>query len=206
MREEYAFTTTHHLPFANPSPNAHPNHERMDLLIVHLSGPMSTPTWAGKTRVLVAVEMGSQLSVGGLLETENDAAGALKTIVMRLEKESGRTLKKIYTDTGNVYLHAVVDAFCKRNQILHGLPPENEQNGVAAPATATYPQKVKKYASTSTDGRTLLGRGVPIRHPYPKPPTNHCQHGQSPRARLDRPSTRYHSSPPIRIHCLRGCD
>ena len=107
MRDEYVFTTTHHLPFVNPSLNAHQNHERMDLLIVHLSGPMSTPTWAGKTRVLVAVEMGSQLSVGGLLETENDAAGALKTIVMRLEKESGRTSNKIHTDTGNANLHAV---------------------------------------------------------------------------------------------------
>jgi hypothetical protein len=53
----------------------------MDLLIVHLSGPMSTPTWTGKTCVLIAVKMNSSLSIGELLATENNAAEALKTII-----------------------------------------------------------------------------------------------------------------------------
>ena len=39
--------------------------------------------------MLVAVEMGGQLCVGELLGTENEATDALKTIVGRLEQESG---------------------------------------------------------------------------------------------------------------------
>jgi hypothetical protein len=42
---------------------------------------MSTPTWTGKMHMLIAIEMGSGLSVGELLATENDAAEALKTII-----------------------------------------------------------------------------------------------------------------------------
>jgi hypothetical protein len=53
----------------------------MDLLVVHLSGPMSTPTWTGKTRALIVVEINSGLSIGELLATENDTAEALKTII-----------------------------------------------------------------------------------------------------------------------------
>jgi hypothetical protein len=73
-----ALTVLHNPPFTD---TAQRHYERMDLLVVHLSGPMSTPTWTSKTRVLIAVEMNSGLSIGELLATENDAAEALKTII-----------------------------------------------------------------------------------------------------------------------------
>jgi hypothetical protein len=53
----------------------------MDLLIVHLSGPMSTSMWTSKTHVLIAVKMNSGLSIGELLATKSNAAEALKTII-----------------------------------------------------------------------------------------------------------------------------
>jgi hypothetical protein len=98
----------------------------MDLLVVHLSGPMSTPTWTGKTRVLIAVEMNSSLSIGELLATENDTAKALKTIIRRLEHESGQKSKGIHTDSNNVRLHEVVEDICKRNGIRYDLHPDSE--------------------------------------------------------------------------------
>jgi hypothetical protein len=68
----------HHFPFTE----THQRHyERMDLLVVHLSGPMSIPMWTSKICMLIAIEMGSGLSIGELLATENDAAEALKTII-----------------------------------------------------------------------------------------------------------------------------
>jgi hypothetical protein len=56
-------------------------YERMDLLVVHLSGPMATPTWTGKAHMLIMVKMNSGLSIGELLATENNAAKALKAII-----------------------------------------------------------------------------------------------------------------------------
>jgi hypothetical protein len=73
--------TVLHNPLSADTAQRH--YERMDLLIVHLSGPMSTPTWTSKTRVLI-VE---------LLATKNDATEALKTIIRQLECESGQNEK-----------------------------------------------------------------------------------------------------------------
>jgi hypothetical protein len=64
-------------------------------------------------------------STGELLNTENDVAEILKMIILRfkLARESGKKLKKIFTDTENTYLRKVVDAFCTRNHILHDTQP-----------------------------------------------------------------------------------
>jgi hypothetical protein len=70
MPHHFSFTETHQR-----------HYKRMDLLVVHLSGPMSTPMWTGKTSMLITIEMGSGLSVGELLATENDVAEVLKTII-----------------------------------------------------------------------------------------------------------------------------
>jgi hypothetical protein len=113
----------------------------MDLLVVHLSGPMATPTLTGKTHVLIAVEINSGLSIGELLATENDTARALKTIIRRLEHESGKKLKRICTDSSDMRLHEVVEDTCKRNGIQYDLHPESERNGATTHATAAYMQK-----------------------------------------------------------------
>ena len=58
---------------------------------IHLSGgesgPVPVPTWTGKAYAFVAVQMGSRMGVGELLETENDADESLKAIVSRLERQ-----------------------------------------------------------------------------------------------------------------------
>jgi hypothetical protein len=63
---------------------------------------MSTPTWSGKTYVLIVVEMNSSLSIGELLATKSDAAEALKTIIRQLECESGQKLKEVRTNSNDV--------------------------------------------------------------------------------------------------------
>jgi hypothetical protein len=87
---------------------------------------MSTPTWTSKTCVLIAVEMNSGLSIGELLATKNNAAKALKTIIRRLERESGQKLERIRTNLSNMQLHEVVKDTCKRNGIRYDLHPEPE--------------------------------------------------------------------------------
>jgi hypothetical protein len=99
IHEVRTLTVPHNPPFTDTTQR---HYKRMDLLVVHLSGPMATPTWTGKTRVLIAVEMNSGLSIGELLATENNAAEALKAIIRRLEHESGQKLKRIHTDSSDM--------------------------------------------------------------------------------------------------------
>jgi hypothetical protein len=73
---------SHCLPFPNAS---HTHYEKMELIIVDLSGSMSVATWTGKAYIFVVVEMNSQLGIGELLESKTEAAETLKTVVMRLE-------------------------------------------------------------------------------------------------------------------------
>jgi hypothetical protein len=99
--------------------------------------------------VLIAVEMNSSLSIGELLATENDATEALKTIIRRLECESGQKLTRIRTDSSDMQLHEVVKDTCKINSIQYDLCPEPEQNSAAAHATAAYMHKVRYMLHTA---------------------------------------------------------
>jgi histone deacetylase 1/2 len=81
---------SHRLPFSNAS---HTHYEKMKLVIVDLSGPMSVTTWTGKAYTFVTIEMNSQLGIGELLKSKTEAAETLKTVVMRLEQQSGNKLK-----------------------------------------------------------------------------------------------------------------
>jgi hypothetical protein len=73
---------SHHLLFPNAS---HTHYEKMELVVVDLSGPMLVTTWTGKAYVFVVVEMNSRLGIGELLESKTEAAKILKTVVVRLE-------------------------------------------------------------------------------------------------------------------------
>jgi hypothetical protein len=117
----------------------------MELLVVDLSGPMSVTTWTGKAYTFVAVEMNSRMGIGELLERKTEAAETLKTVVMRLERQSGKKLKHLRTDVGNEWLNKTVGDFCRRNGILHEttIPYMPEQNGAVERAIATYFEMVR---------------------------------------------------------------
>jgi hypothetical protein len=106
---------------------------------------MSVATWTGKAYVFVAVEMNSRLGIGELLESKAEAAKTLKTVVMRLEQQSGKKLKWLRTNVGNEWLHKVVGDFCRQNSILHEttVPYTPEQNGIVEWAIATYFKMVR---------------------------------------------------------------
>jgi hypothetical protein len=128
---------SHRLPFPNAS---HTHYEKMELVVVDLSGPMSVTTWTGKAYTFVAVEMNSRMGIGELLERKTEAAKTLKTVVVRLERQSGKKLKRLRTDVRNKWLNKTVGDFCRRNGILHEItvPYTPEQNGIVERAIVTY--------------------------------------------------------------------
>jgi hypothetical protein len=85
------------------------------------------------------------LGIGELLESKTEAAETLKTVVVRLERQSGKKLKCLRTDVGNEWLNKTVGDFCRRNGILHEMtvPYTPEQNGVVKRAIATYFEMVR---------------------------------------------------------------
>jgi hypothetical protein len=67
---------SHCLMFPNAS---HTHYEKMELIVVDLSGPMSVATWTGKAYAFIVVEMNSWLGIRELLETKAEAAKTIKT-------------------------------------------------------------------------------------------------------------------------------
>jgi hypothetical protein len=59
---------SHCLPLPNAS---HTHYEKIELVVVDLSGPMLVATWTGKAYAFVAVEMNSQLGIWGTFGNQN---------------------------------------------------------------------------------------------------------------------------------------
>jgi transposase InsO family protein len=73
------------------------------------------------------------------------AAETLKTIIVKLERQSGIKTKRICSDNGTEFVNSVIYAFCKQNGILHEttIPYTPEQNGVAKRTIKTHFEMVR---------------------------------------------------------------
>ena len=140
--EGCALGKSHRLPFPKVSET---KYEKMELLAVDLTGPMSIATWSGMQYALIVVEASSRYIICRLLERKTDAAAAMKEIIALLERQSGLKVKKIRTDNGTEFVNSVVDDLCKRNGIVHETttPYTPEQNGIAERAIATCLEMVR---------------------------------------------------------------
>jgi hypothetical protein len=133
---------SHRLPFPKASLT---NDTPMELVVVDLTGPMSVETWSGMSYAFIAVEMHSRMSFGELLASKDKVAETLKTIIVKLERQSGIKTKWICSDNGTEFVNSVIYAFCKRNGILHKttIPYTPEQNRVAKRAIKTHFEMVR---------------------------------------------------------------
>ena len=133
---------SHRLPFPKASTTTY---EKMDLLVVDLTGPMSVETWSGMSYALVAIEASCRFGVGEPLKTKDETAETLKTTVTQLERQSGLKLKRIRSDNGTEFVNKIIAAFCKRNGIIHetAVPYGQEQNAIAERSIKTYFEMVR---------------------------------------------------------------
>jgi len=83
----------HPLPFPKQSNTVY---EKMDLVIIDLTGPISVPTWLGMSYALMVVEASCCFPIGRLLKVKSEAAAAaVKEIVTMFERQSGKKLKRV---------------------------------------------------------------------------------------------------------------
>jgi hypothetical protein len=61
----------------------------MELVVVDLTGPMYIKMWSGMSYTFIAVEMNSWMSFRELLASKDEVAETLKTIIVKLEHQSG---------------------------------------------------------------------------------------------------------------------
>ena len=140
--EGCVLSKSHRLPFPKASTTPY---EKMGLIVVDLTGPMSVETWTGMSFALVAVESSRRFGVGELLKSKDEAAEALQWVIVMLERQSGKLLKKIHTDNGTEWDNKIIRQFCDRNGIIHwtAVPYGQEQNGLAEQTIAVYFEMVK---------------------------------------------------------------
>ena len=133
---------SHRLPFPKASTTPY---EEMELVVVDLTGPMSVETWTGMSFALVAVEASCRFGVGELLKSKDEAAEALKWVIVMLERQSGKLLRKIRTDNGTEWVNEIICQFCNRNGVIHqtAVPYGQEQNGLAEQTIAVYFEMVR---------------------------------------------------------------
>ena len=69
---------SHRLPFPKASVTTH---EKMELVVVDLTGPMSVETWSGMLYALLVVEMSTRFGVVRLLKSKDEVPEVLKEII-----------------------------------------------------------------------------------------------------------------------------
>ena len=104
-----ALSKSHKLPYPVASSKSY---DKMECVVVDLTGPMSVATWTGKHYVLVAVKVSSRWGVGDPLTTKDKAAKALKTIIARLERQANKKIVNIRSDNGSEWVNDILSNFC----------------------------------------------------------------------------------------------
>ena len=140
--EGCALGKSHRLQFPKISTT---KYELMDLIVLDLTGPMSVPTWGGASYALVIVEVSCRKPVGRLLNSKKEAYAAIREVVVMLERQSGKKLKRMRADSGTEFVNELVNTFCQKNGIVLEtmVPYTPEQNGIAERAIAVFFEMVR---------------------------------------------------------------
>jgi len=68
-------------------------YNKMELVVVDLTGPISVPTWDGYAYALVIVEVSCQYSVRCLLKSKKKTRDAVRDVIAILKHQSGLKIK-----------------------------------------------------------------------------------------------------------------
>jgi len=86
----------HGKSYQKPMPGtSNTKYNKMELVVIDLTGPISVPTWDGYVYVLVIVEVSCQYPIGCLLKLKEEVEGAVRNVIAILEHQSGLKVKRL---------------------------------------------------------------------------------------------------------------
>jgi len=61
-------------------------YDKMELVVVDLTGPISVPTWDSYVYALVVIEVSCRYPIGRLLKSKEEAGDAVRNVIAMLER------------------------------------------------------------------------------------------------------------------------
>jgi len=139
------------------------------------------------------VEASCCFPIGQFLWAKSEVAAAVKEIITMFERQSGKKLKRMWSNLGMEFMKDLIDDFCKKNGVIHKttMPYMLEQNTIVERAIAVAFEMVRcMYVALCWNGSMLLGWSLPLCHPHPKLLSDLCPLWYCPSWGLNRQEAR----------------
>jgi Reverse transcriptase (RNA-dependent DNA polymerase)/Integrase core domain/GAG-pre-integrase domain len=117
----------------------------LELVHMDLCGPYQVESLGGAKYVATFLDDFSRLSVVRTLARKSDVSDAVQEVLVMLETQSGKRVKRVRTDRGGEYVNNELGAFFKRKGIVHETtaPYTPQQNGKAERLNRTLNDRVR---------------------------------------------------------------
>jgi len=96
---DYDHTCTgcaHGKSYQKPMPGtSNTKYDKMELVVIDLTGSISVPIWNGYVYALVIVEVSCRYPIGCLLKLKEEVGGAVRNVIAILECQSGLKVKRL---------------------------------------------------------------------------------------------------------------
>lgn len=117
----------------------------LELLHIDLCGPIEPKSLSGCSYFMMIVDDYSRKFFVCFLRNKSDAFDAFVDIKVKLERQTGKPVKKIRSDNGGEFVNRHFGELCRREGIDHQLsvPYTPQQNGVVERANRTVVEKTR---------------------------------------------------------------
>ncbi len=107
--------------------------EPLHTLHSDMNGPYPVASIGGGKYVLTCLDECTEYSATMILKSKAEASKALQTQILQWEKQTGKAVKRLYTDRGSEYLKHHMKQFCDSKGIVHekSVPYTPQENGKA---------------------------------------------------------------------------
>ncbi|KAJ9523654.1 hypothetical protein QJQ45_019923 [Haematococcus lacustris] len=131
--------------FAGPPPDAAPVTAPLGLIHMDVCGPMHARARDGSLYVATFLDEHTKLSVCVPINSKAQVPDIVKTVIERLENQSGFRCKAIRTDNGTEYVNSRMKEYCSSKGIVHqhSAPYSPQQNGAAERLNRTIFEKAR---------------------------------------------------------------
>lgn len=100
---------------------------------VDLSGPHNPPSLSRKTYAAILLDAATRKSWVAYLRSKDEFVDMFQAWLLKLENESGNSMKALRADGGGEFISARLKDFCEKKGITikYATPYMHEENGIA---------------------------------------------------------------------------